>query len=68
MKLAESVVTQFRLHLQIHGRKIAHRQLVVTVLNQQDKFSYIHKQLHLFWSPRVFSAYSTSDMSVILHQ
>ena len=40
MELAESVITQFKLHLQIHGSKITHRQLAVIV--QRDKFSYIH--------------------------
>ena len=47
MKLAESVITKFKLHLQIHVSKIARRHLTVIVLklNQQDEFSFVHEQL-----------------------
>ena len=40
MELAESLITQFKLHLQIHGSKITHRQHAIIV--QRDKFSYMH--------------------------
>ena len=75
MKLAESVITQFRLHLQIDGGKIAYRQIAVIV---HSHTSYIHDRVVTmymhnfgevradsisvfgrFWSPRVFSAYYT---------
>ena len=72
MELAESVIArlQFKLHLQIHGSEITHRQLAVIV--QRDKFSYKHviyvynfgevradsiSVFGQFWSPRVFPAY-----------
>ena len=73
MESAESVITQFKLHLQIHGSKSTNLKLAVIliVLNQRDIFSYfIHNsfgELHAdsisvfgrFWSPQVFSAYYT---------
>ena len=71
MESAESVITQFNLHLQIHSSKSTNLKLAVIliVLNQRDVFSYfIHNsfgELHAdsisvfgrFWSPRVISAY-----------